>query len=81
MNTERRIGKEPIPKNPERLLSETQALALHQIESFGWHLEFLRRPLFQDPVVVVVNADRSQRGVLEEDGRINMEPDIKLRAQ
>jgi hypothetical protein len=62
-------------------MSETQALALHQIESFGWHLEFLRRPLFQDPVVIVVNADRTKIGVLEEDGRINMEPGIKIRAQ
>jgi hypothetical protein len=81
MNTERRTGKDPIPKNLERLLSDTQVLALHQIENFGWHLEFMRRPLFQDPVAVVVNADRTQIGVLEEDGRINMEPDIKIRTQ
>jgi hypothetical protein len=81
MNTERRTGKDPIPKNPERLLSDTQVLALHQIENFGWHLEFMRRPLFQDPVAVVINADRTQMGVLEEDGRINMEPDIKIRTQ
>lgn len=60
-------------------LSELQVLALRRIESFGWKLQFIRRPLFQEPVPVVASGDGMKIGILEEDGRINMEPDIKLR--
>ena len=61
------------------MLNELQILALRQMESFGWRLQFIRRPLFQDPVVVVTDGEGVKIGILEEDGRINMAPDIKVR--
>ncbi len=79
MNTERRTGEEPVPRNPERHLNTTQLSVLHQVEGFGWKLKFLRRPLFQDSVAVITNADGSQTGVLEEDGEINMNSEIPFR--
>jgi hypothetical protein len=79
MDTEKRKGEEPVPDNAIEMLNQMQALALRQIESYGWQLQFIRRPLFQDPVPVVIDADGKKIGILEEDGRINMEPDIKVR--
>jgi hypothetical protein len=79
MEKERRTGMEPVPNNAEKHLNDTQVLALHQIENFGWHLKFLRRPLFQEAVAVVVNAEGTQTGILDEDGKIDMDSDIKMR--
>ena len=79
MDYEKRDREDPIPDNLEKILSEFQLLALHRIEGFGWELRFVRRPPFQAPTVVVFSADGNKIGVLEEDGRINMEPDIQLR--
>jgi hypothetical protein len=79
MDREKRKGDEAVPEHLEQVLSEMQMLALHQVESFGWQLRFVRRPLFQEPVPVVFSADGTKIGVLEEDGRINMEPEIQVR--
>ena len=79
MDREKRKNDEPVPDNATTLLNQPQILALRQIENFGWRLQFIRRPLFQDPVAVVVDGDGAKIGILEEDGRINMEPDIKVR--
>lgn len=79
MTDEKRDQEKPIPDNLEEMLSDFQIMALHRIEGFGWELRFVRRPTFQVPTVVVFSADGAKIGVLEEDGRINMEPDIKLR--
>lgn len=80
MDREKRKGEKPIPENLNELLNPEQMSALRQIEGFGWQLKFVRRPLFQDPVPVVHSADGTKLGVLEEDGRLNMEPDIMVRS-
>lgn len=79
MSDEKRKGEKPIPEHVKDYLNTAQLAELHTIESFGWQLKYIRRPLFQEPVVVVVNADGSSIGVLEDDGRLNLEPDIELR--
>jgi len=79
MDQEKRKGDEPVPDNAIKMLNQMQIMALHQIEGYGWQLQFIRRPLFQDPVPVVIDADGKKIGILEDDGRINMEPDIKVR--
>ena len=81
MDQDKRKGNEPVPHNAIEMLNEMQVLALRQIEGFGWRLQFIRRPLFQDPVPVVVDSEGKKIGILEEDGRINMEPDIKVREE
>ncbi|MDT8385967.1 MAG: hypothetical protein RQ736_00530 [Thiogranum sp.] len=81
MDREKRTGeKPPVPDDLNKLLQPEQLSALRQIEGFGWQLKFVRRPLFQDPVAIVYSADGTKIGVLEEDGRLNMEPDIKVRS-
>ena len=79
MDHEKRDREAPIPDNLDEILSEFQLMALRRIEGFGWELRFVRRPPFQTPTPVVFSADGNKIGVLEEDGRINMEPDIQLR--
>ncbi len=76
---EQREQKEPIPDDLEDILSPLQTMALHRIESFGWELRFVRRPPSQTPIPVVFSDDGNKIGVLEDDGRINLESDIKIR--
>lgn len=69
----------PIPENLTDYLNEDQLRALRKVEEFGWVLKFVRRPLFQKAVPIVVNHDGTRFGVLEEDGSINMQPDLVIR--
>lgn len=79
MNYDKRKGEQPVPESLSDYLNESQMAALHTIENFGWKLMFVRRPVFQEPVIIVVNGDGSQIGVLEEDGRLNLEANIQIR--
>ena len=79
MDREKRTGEKPVPENLGEMLNPIQLSALRQIESFGWQLKFVRRPLFQDPLPIVYSADGEKIGILEDDGRLNMEPDIQVR--
>jgi hypothetical protein len=69
----------PVPANVKRLLTVEQTIALKQLESFGWRIAFVRRPLFQQVVVVVTSYDGKEMGVLELDGELNLSPSITLR--
>jgi hypothetical protein len=79
MENEKRKGAKPIPDHLDDHLNEVQLLALRRMESFGWHIRFVRRPLFQQVVVVITDAKGEKIGVLDEDGRVNLEPDIEVR--
>ncbi len=59
------------------MLKEKQLIALSELEAFGWELRFVRRPLFQVAVPVVFSGEGDQIGVLEEDGRLNLQPNIE----
>lgn len=78
-NTERRSTRESNPQILENCLSELQRFTLHQLEGFGWRLAFIRRPLFKEPIAVVVNCENNQYGVLEDDGSVNTNHDIHIR--
>ncbi len=68
-----------LPPDIYYYLNEVQRLALHSLENFGWQLEFIRRPLFVPPVVVVKNSGQAKFAVLEEDGSVNLSPLTKWR--
>jgi hypothetical protein len=76
---DKRIGSEPIPTNVKDYLNQEQLEVLNKIDSFGWNIKFIRRPVFQEPVVVITNKEGNSIGVLETDGRINLELDINIR--
>ncbi|MBT8116515.1 MAG: hypothetical protein KJO66_01675 [Gammaproteobacteria bacterium] len=78
---EKRRGESPVPDNLEDYLNDEQLTALRQIQAFGWELKFVRRPLFQDPVAVIINNDGDRLGTLETDGRIELRSDFNLREE
>ncbi len=81
MNNEKRKGEPPIPADFQEVLSPDQMMTLRQIENFGWQVAFVRRPLFQESIVVVATSDNKKHGVLEETGELNMQAEIKIRKQ
>ena len=81
MTDDKRTGDSPIPEDIKEYLNEDQLDQLHTIEGFGWHLKYVRRPVFQEPVIVVTSQDGQSIGILEEDGRLNLEPNIKTRSE
>jgi hypothetical protein len=42
-------------------------------------LAFIRRPLFMPPMVVVRNGEQTKYAVLEDDGSVNLSPQVKWR--
>ncbi len=75
---ERRGDKGVHAKQKVDDLTQEQAMTLHHHENFGWSA-FVRRPLFQEPQPVVVSPDRSVVGLVDADGEVLTEHDIKLR--
>lgn len=70
----------PIPKNFIKYLTLEQEVALRSLGHFGWRLNFIRRPPFRDPTVVLRSRlDDQIISVLEKDGRINHSPLLELR--
>ena len=78
---DKRTGQPAIPDNIEDWLNHTQQQILKKIEGLGFKLIFMRRPVFQDPIPVVINDKGNKIGILETDGRLNMEPDLVLRSK
>jgi len=76
---DKRYTEVPVPDNLDDYLNEAQLRTLRKVEDFGWQLAFIRRPLFQDIVPVVVSDDGTKHGVLEEDGNINMQHELMIR--
>lgn len=76
---DRRGVHRAVPIDLGRYLNDLQLLALHSLENFGWHLWFVRRPLFLQPLVVVINPDSTQHAVLEGDGSVNLKPHLQIR--
>ena len=62
-------------------LNEDQRYALMELERFGWELKFIRHPMFQDPVPVVFDGERSSFGVLRVDGSLDDAPGFDIRDQ
>ena len=79
MENDKRTGQLPVPENLEDWLNHTQMQMLHNIERLGFRLIFMRRPVFKDPIPVIISGNGKDIGILEKDGRINMEADLILR--
>jgi hypothetical protein len=81
MSTERRKPDHVAAATYEltRGLNTPQLVTLAELEQFGWQLGFVRRPLFQAIVPVVLSPDRASYAVLRPDGSVDEHPDIKVR--
>lgn len=78
-NLDMRGTQAPIPSNIGYYLNDAQLKSLHHLESLGWCLAFVRRPLFDIPTVVVQSPERDQVAAIEADGKLNLEPPALLR--
>lgn len=76
---DKRDKQPPIPKNIKEYLNPDQEMALVNLNQFGWEIKFVRRPVFQEPVIVLVHTDGRTIGVLEKDGRINTDTKLVVR--
>ncbi|WP_455366102.1 hypothetical protein [Kaarinaea lacus] len=79
MDFDKRMGMAAIPQNYEKLLTASQMVALRSIEGYGWSLQFVRREGLPVPIPVIRGADGVAIGIIDEDGNINMNPDITIR--
>jgi hypothetical protein len=79
MEIEKRSEGNQVPESLDGVLNEDQLLTLSKMEGFGWMLAFIRRPLFQDIVPVLLHPDNEILGTLEDDGALNTQPDIEFR--
>ncbi|MEX0730977.1 MAG: hypothetical protein WED00_11375 [Aquisalimonadaceae bacterium] len=78
---ERRKNTPPVPQreNLAKMLNSNQLLTLHRLENYGWQLKFVRRPLFQDPVLILYNATDGRHSLLEADGSVLPLEDMGIR--
>lgn len=60
-------------------LTPQQLSALETLESFQWTLRFVRRPMFMDPIPVVVDRTGQRHAVLRPDGSLDENLDFKIR--
>lgn len=60
-------------------LTPQQLNALATLEQFQWTLRFVRRPMFMEPIPVVVDRTGKRHAVLRADGSLDENPDFKIR--
>ena len=77
---ERRKTRVPGSAMLRAQLNEDQLMTLCDLERFGWELRFIRRPPFQDAIPVVIDGDRKSFSLLKQDGSLEDDPGIPLRA-
>lgn len=70
----------PVPKNLNDYLTEDQRLALKNLREQGAEVQFVRRPVFAEPTVVLMASDGHTLGFLDNDGNVNSGPRLVLRA-
>jgi hypothetical protein len=79
VDMEKRKGDNPIPDNLKMVLNKSQRLALPGMELLGWELRFVRRDLFQEPVLIMHNSIENRMGILDAFGCIKKQGNIKVR--
>ena len=70
--------KPSVPFGYEALLTQDQRHVIDRCRGFGWELHFIRRPLFSDPIVVMIDASDHQHWLIHDNGE--REPFNDLRA-
>jgi len=79
MQKERRKADRSSQGALRRELSDAQQTTLAELEHFGWELKFIRHPMFQEAVAVVIDANRKNFAVLQKDGTLNERPGFDIR--
>jgi hypothetical protein len=79
MQKEKRTAGNTSAEHPEDLLNAAQLVVLEKMQGLGWELKFIRGTTPQDIVPVLFHPHINKTGILEADGSLNMQPDIRLR--
>lgn len=61
-------------------LNPQQLAAPQTLEHFQWRLRFVRRPMFDAPIPVVVDRTGTRHAILEADGSLNENPGFNIRS-
>lgn len=76
---ERRVGLDAIPSDMQSRLTDRQREMLGRLRGAGWAIQFVRRPLYEDQVIVLVDSAGEQHAILQEDGKLIGNPGLVLR--
>jgi len=76
---ERRIGLAAIPEDIKSRLTGLQRGTLARLEGFGWSIKFVRRPLFQEQIIVLVDSSGVDHAILTEDGELDRNINFTIR--
>ena len=79
MDQDRRKSDIPVPDNLEEVLNVAQQRTLTGITYSGWVPRFLRRPMFQEPVLILHHPEEGGIAILDADGRLETQAGVKLR--
>lgn len=79
--TERRHAPHHSCRELRRELNDAQLDTLGELERYGWELKFVRRPLFNPSIPVLLDPDRRSYAILEVDGSLNEHPPFVIRPQ
>ena len=79
MNEEKRKSVTIMPADLKEMLNDRQLRALPGIKCLGWKPQFFRKPMFNAPILVLRNAKDGGLAILDEDGRLERQGDLKLR--
>lgn len=81
MNEDKRKTDATIPAGLEALLNALQLQALPGIKYLGWEPRFIRHQVFKAPALVLRNSKDGRLAVLDENGRLEIQGDLKLRGE
>lgn len=76
---ERRGKLERVPPELRNRLNPDQSITLRMIRKFGWELAFVRHPIFEPSVPVVLSPDGQRCAIIMDDGELDLNPCIAIR--
>jgi hypothetical protein len=81
MDEDKRKTDSTIPADQEALLNALQLQVLPGIKYLGWEPRFIRHQVFKAPALVLRNFKDGRLVLLDEDGRLEIQDDLKLRGE
>ena len=79
MDEEKRNSATIMPADLTAMLNAQQLRALPGIKCLGWEPQFVRTRMFNAAALVLRNSKDGRLAVLDEDGRLGIQGDLKLR--
>jgi len=69
----------PIPENIQDYVDADRMAVIEKFEQYGWDLWFVRRPLFQDSIVVLKHQQTGATCIIDENAHVRHEHDLAIR--